>query len=259
MRPLKEFILDKLKVEIHPNRAQMGKAAAEAVANRIRFLSKSKENVRMVFAAAPSQNDILAALSQTPEIDWARITAFHMDEYLGLPANVSQLFGHYLRQHIFEKVSMRNVYFINPEPTDVQAECERYSDLIGEAPIDIVCMGIGENGHIAFNDPPVANFNDTATVKVVELDKVCRQQQVNDGCFPTLADVPEQAITLTVPALMSADAVFVVVPGPTKTEAVYRTLKGPIATSCPASITRLHDDCRLFLDKDSAAKIYSEF
>ncbi|MFQ5752988.1 MAG: 6-phosphogluconolactonase, partial [bacterium] len=164
-----------------------------------------------------------------------------------------------IRQHIFEKVEMQKVHFINPEPKDVQAECKRYSDLIREAPIDIVCMGIGENGHIAFNDPPVANFNDPATVKVVELDEVCRQQQVNGGCFPTLADVPECAITLTVPALMSAEAIFIVVPGVTKTEAVYRTIKGPIATSCPASITRLHDDCHLFLDKDSAAKIYSEF
>ena len=138
---------------------------------------------------------------------------------------------------------------------DPQAECQRYAELLSEQPIDIVCMGIGENGHIAFNDPPVADFNDPQKVKVVELEEKCRQQQVNDGCFPTIDDVPKTAISLTIPSLVSANYLCVVVPGPTKTQAVHDTLYGPISTVCPASILRKHDSAVLYLDPAAAAKM----
>lgn len=252
---IKEFHVDRLKVEIYPGRTEMGRAAAHAVGERLRNAQRTKDDIRMVFAAAPSQNDFLAALSELPDIDWSKVTAFHMDEYLGLPPDAAQSFGRYLREHIFDKVSFKQVHFIYSQAADVAAECHRYASLLQEAPVDIVCMGIGENGHLAFNDPPVANFFDPEMVKVVELDEVCRQQQVNDGCFATLDEVPQKAITLTIPALLATEFISVVVPGPTKKDAVYRALYDAIDTACPASILRKHKQTILYLDTDSAARI----
>ena len=138
-----------------------------------------------------------------------------------------------------------------PRRTEAQAECDRYAELLGAAPLDIVCLGIGENGHLAFNDPPVADFHDPAAVKIVELDEPCRRQQVNDGCFPAIEQVPTHAITLTIPTLLSGRRLVAVVPGPAKREAIRRTLTGPIETACPASILRTHAACTLYLDRQS--------
>ena len=255
VKPQKEFQIDKLRVKIYQNRQSLGEAAALAVRERISALLKEKNEIRMIFAAAPSQNELLKTLSEIAGIDWSRITAFHMDEYLGLPGDAPQGFGNFLRMGLFEKVPFKLVHYLNPTPADIRAECHRYATLLNEAAIDIVCMGIGENGHVAFNDPPVADFDDPETVKVVELDEVCRQQQVNDGAFANIMEVPSQALTLSVPTLMSGGALFAVVPGPTKTQAVHRTLVGPIATDCPASILRQHPDAVLYLDRDSATRI----
>lgn len=208
----------------------------------------------MVFAAAPSQNEFLKSLTQE-KIDWQRITAFHMDEYLGLESCAPQQFGNFLKARLFDVVQFGSVYYIDSGASDTRAECRRYAELLLKEPIDIVCMGIGENGHIAFNDPPVADFKDPEVVKVVELDEVCRQQQVNDGCFTSIDEVPAQAITLTIPVLMSAHFLSVVVPGKTKADAVEKTMRGPISEQCPASIIRTHADAVVFLDKDSAKKI----
>ncbi len=239
-----------MEVNVFDSRKEMGEAAAKVVASKILELLSIKESIRMVFAAAPSQNEFLESLVNIKDIPWNRITAFHMDEYLGLPKDHAALFANFLEDKIFEKVNFREIHLIDGN-NDPESECLRYASLLEASPIDIVCMGIGENGHIAFNDPPVALFNDPATVKKVALDAACRQQQVNDGCFPNLQKVPKHALTLTVPALLNADFISCVVPGKNKKEALKTALYGPIETQCPASILRLHRNCHLFTDKDA--------
>lgn len=252
-KPDSSFVVDRLRVEVHQNRRVMGAAACAAVADRLRRLLALQASVRIVFAAAPSQNEFLAALTEAPGIDWSRIEAFHMDEYLGLPGESPQSFGAYLRDHIFAPVKPGIVHYLNGNARSPVEECHRYARLLRERPVDIVCMGIGENGHIAFNDPPVADFADPETVKVVTLEERCRLQQVHDGCFKNLDAVPTRALSLTVPALMSGRAIYCLVPGQTKSEAVLRTLRNEISTACPATILRTHTRAELYLDPDSAA------
>jgi glucosamine-6-phosphate deaminase len=250
VQPLKTAVIDRLRVEVYPNRLAMGTAAGTQAARKIRQLLEKQEEVRIVFAAAPSQNELLATLAKADGLDWKRITVFHMDEYIGLPHDAPQKFSRFLQEKLFDIVKPGKVNLIDCTG-DPQAECERYTRLLKEKPIDIVCLGIGENGHIAFNDPPVADFNDPHWVKIVELDEACRQQQVNDGCFPDFASVPTHAVTLTIPALMSGRSLFCVVPGPTKRHAVTETLHGSVGTHCPATIMRSHADCTLYVDTDS--------
>ena len=203
---MEKFQVDQLRVEVYSNRSDAGSAAGKEVVETIHKLLLKKPMIRMIFAAAPSQDEVLEYLVRhQQEVDWTRITAFHMDEYLGLDEGSEQLFSTYLKDHIFDHVPFHQVHLINSKDP---VEAERYARLINEAPIDIVCLGIGENGHLAFNDPPVADFSDPETVKIVELDEICRQQQVNDGCFPSLEEVPRQAITLTIPTLFNADHLF---------------------------------------------------
>jgi glucosamine-6-phosphate deaminase len=246
--------INKLDVEVYKTRAEMGAAAVVRVSAKINELLRQQDTVNIIFAAAPSQNEFLEGLLQAP-IEWPRIRAFHMDEYIGLPPDGEQGFGNFLRVRLFEKVPFLSVSYIDGGATDLRKECERYADLLGQDPPDIVCMGIGENGHIAFNDPPVADFNDPYMVKVVELDLPCRQQQVNDGCFARLGLVPRHAITLTVPALMAGRFIYCMVPGRLKADAVFNTLTEEIGTDIPASILRRHEHAELFLDVDSAEKI----
>ncbi|MBP2463900.1 MULTISPECIES: 6-phosphogluconolactonase [unclassified Rhizobium] len=252
LRPLPKTrrTFDQLAVESFATRAQMGAAAAADIAAALAERLASQPTVRMVFAAAPSQGDMLAALATVPGLDWNRVTAFHMDEYIGLDPASPARFANWLDAHVFNRLPFAAVHRITPEP-NAEAEVARYATLMNEAPIDIVCLGIGVNGHIAFNDPPVADFEDPLDVKVVVLDDICRQQQVDDDCFPDFASVPHQAVTLTVPRLVRAERLFCVVPGSIKREAVARTLYGPIATECPASILRNHPACTLYIDKDS--------
>ena len=214
----------------------------DEAAAAIRGVLAQKEERNMIFAAAPSQNEMLAALAAQPGIEWNRVNAFHMDEYIGLAPDAPQGFANFLRAAIFTKVPFRSVNCLDGTAAsrDPAAECARYSQLLRRFPVDITCMGIGENGHIAFNDPPVADFDDPALVKPVALDEICRNQQVHDGCFATLDDVPTHALTLTVPALMHAAQVFCVAPAATKARAVRDTLLGDIRTACPASILRRH-------------------
>ncbi|MBK7105576.1 MAG: glucosamine-6-phosphate deaminase [Ignavibacteriae bacterium] len=245
--------VDNLFVEIYKTRAECGFASANEIAKKIKELLYEKDSITMIFAAAPSQNEMLENLIKISEIDWNRITAFHMDEYVGIDPQAPQAFGQFLRDRIFDKVPFKQIHIIETKGKDINNVCEEYSKLLNEKPIDIVCMGIGENGHIAFNDPPFADFNDSKFVKVVELDEVSRQQQVNDGCFKKIDDVPKQAITLTIPALFSGQYLFVIVPGKTKAKAVKETLRGPITENCPATILRNHKNTKLYLDIDSSA------
>ena len=249
---MKSIQVDKLQVEIYENRTLMGEAAARDIKAKIAELLSQKAEINMIFAAAPSQNDVLKSLVEDKSIEWNRVNAYHMDEYIGLDKDAPQGFGNFLKEHIFGLVPFKSVNYIDITATDPEKEADRYGKLLDENPTDIVVMGIGENGHIAFNDPPVANFKDEKTVKPVKLDEVCRQQQVNDGCFASIDEVPTHAMTLTVPTLVRAPYLFCIVPAPTKAKAVYETLNGSIDEHCPATILRLQDNAKLYLDDQSS-------
>ena len=255
--PLEARTVDRLRVLIYRGREVMGIAAAEDVATAMRRVLGHKATVRMVFAAAPSQSEFLDALSQAADLDWSRVTVFQMDEYLGLPRDAPQSFGRFLRDNLFECVRPGMIHLIDGSKS-ASAEAERYAGMLAVAPIDIVCLGIGENGHLAFNDPPDARFDDPAAVKIVALAPASRQQQVNDGCFPFLDSVPTHALTLTIPTLMSGSRLFCIVPGQAKAEAVRNALSGAITPACPASILRRHANSSLYLDVDSSRLLNSE-
>jgi glucosamine-6-phosphate deaminase len=250
---VKEFKADKLTVKIFDSRDSMGQTAADEVRAKIKELLSQKDEISMIFAAAPSQNEFLAALVADKEIDWERVNAFHMDEYIGLDEDAPQRFGNFLKDRIFGKVNFKSVNYLDGNAADPEEECRRFSELLQSNTIDVVCMGIGENGHIAFNDPHVAFFDDPKLVKVVELDEKCRTQQVNDGCFETIDEVPTHALTLTIPALMLGENLFCMVPAKTKAEAVKNTVKGEIEEACPASILRTRENAILYLDQDSSS------
>lgn len=251
---MREITKEKLNVKIFESRSELGAAAAETLSGKIRELLKTKEYVNIIFASAPSQNEFLAELL-IRDIEWGHINAFHMDEYVGLDKNAPQGFGNFLKDRLFDKVSCREVHYLNGNATDLNEECKRYSDLLLKYPTDIVCLGIGENTHLAFNDPHVANFNDPEIVKVVDLDEDCRTQQVNDGCFNTLEDVPTHALTITMPALFKSTYAYAVVPGEFKANAIYHTLNSGISELYPSTILRRHDHAILFIDENSASKL----
>jgi glucosamine-6-phosphate deaminase len=233
-----------------PDSGALGRAAAHDIAGALVRRLASRPRVRMVFASAPSQEATLDGLAGYPGIDWARVTAFHMDEYLGLDPGAPQRFGNWLRAAFLDRVPIGAAHLIDPGD-DPHATAAEYARLLSAAPIDICCLGIGVNGHLAFNDPP-ADLDDPALVKIVELDEVSRGQQVDDGCFETRAEVPRRAITLTVPALLAAEQVFCMVPGARKRAAVTRALRGPIGGELPASALRTRPDCAIYVDAESA-------
>ncbi|MCY7357938.1 MAG: glucosamine-6-phosphate deaminase [Rudanella sp.] len=245
----------RLIVRQFDNRTQLGEAAAGAVANRMRALLAQQDTINMIFAAAPSQQEFLTGLCSQPDLDWGRVNAFHMDEYVQLPHNAPQRFGNFLKIRLFDRVSFRTINYLDGNRLDSAEECARYGRLLHQNPVDIVCMGIGENCHIAFNDPHVADFNDPVPVKVVDLDMACRQQQVNDGCFDRLEEVPTHALTLTIPALMQVPHVFCMVPGRNKAPAVFHTLNTAVSETYPSTILRWHNNAILFIDSDSAGQL----
>ena len=248
-----EFKKDKLVVKRYDTREEMGACAAAEAEKVITQIIAKKGQINMIFAAAPSQNEMLASLLNSQIIDWSKVNALHMDEYVGLPEGDSHTFGAYLYEHIFRHKNFKSIHYIGGG--DPEAVCARYTKILEEYPVDVVCLGIGENGHIAFNDPWVADFHDPKPVKIVELDGMCRQQQVNDGCFPTLNDVPKQAMSLTMSFIMSVPNAICVVPTDRKANAVYGATRGPVTTACPASILRQHKNAGLYLDKAAASKI----
>lgn len=241
-------------IHVSVDRNDAAVVAGKAVENCIEKLQEKKETIRIVFAAAPSQNGILDYLAGSSNIKWQNIVAFNMDEYIGLPKEAPQLFSNYLEERLFSKVNLKKKFTINSHK-DTQEEIKRFTELINEGPIDIVCLGIGENGHIAFNDPPVADFGDSETIKIVELDEACRLQQVNEECFDSIEEVPERALTLTIPALLKGEHLFCTVLGKNKREAVEKALAGPVATSCPASILTEHPNCEFFFDEEAFGNI----
>jgi len=257
MAPIQQFTADHLHVDVYPTRDEMGKSAAKDAAAQIQALLNTKAFVNIIFAAAPSQNEMLFHLASHQDIDWSRVNAFHMDEYVGLHSTAPQRFGHFLDQAIFGKLPFHEVHYINGNASNPEEECSRYAALLEAHPVDLVCMGIGENTHIAFNDPHVADFNDASMVKLVALDEVSRMQQVHDGCFASVEEVPRMAITLTVPALMRAASIFCVVPGINKAQAVYHTINSPVTALYPSTALRLHENVRLYLDEKSASMLTS--
>ncbi len=252
---IRSFKKDKLTVKIYSSREELGRASAHEAGNMIKELLESQENITVIFAAAPSQNEFLENLINQEGIEWERINAFHMDEYIGLQPTAPQGFGNFLKEQIFSKRPFRSINYLNGQCESTDEECTRYAQLLAANPVHIVCMGIGENGHIAFNDPHVANFNDKELVKVVELDSQCRQQQVNDGCFESIDQVPTHALTLTIPALLKARFIYCMVPGMTKAKAVANTIEQEVSEHYPSTILRNHVSANLYLDTLSATII----
>jgi glucosamine-6-phosphate deaminase len=253
--PHRRFMVDSLRVEVYDDRAHAGRAAAAHVAQAIAARQAEAGRANVVFAAAPSQSELLAGLIAHPNIDWSRVMAFHLDEYLGVDADHRASFRRFLQEHLFRLIGLREdqMQLIPGEQTARPLQvCLDYESLLLASPTDIVCAGIGENGHLAFNDPPVADFTDPVLVKVVKLDAACRNQQLHDGGFDRLEDIPTHGYTLTIPALLRAPVLAVIVPGPRKAEAVLATLHGPITETCPASVLRRHPGAILYLDRDSA-------
>jgi glucosamine-6-phosphate deaminase len=249
-----EFQKENLKVKIFENANLMGKAAAISVAEKLNTAVAEKGFANLILATGASQFQFLEHLQQQA-IDWKKITVFHLDEYKGMPVTHPASFRKYLKERILDKVQPKQVHYLNGDAPDAEAEVLRYESLLKAHPIDVACIGIGENGHIAFNDPPVADFNDPKLVKVVELDEACRKQQLGEGWFPTLEDVPTHALSLTIPAIMRCKTISCVVPDERKAEAVYNTLNAEISTACPATILRNHPEAVLYLDSGSASKI----
>ena len=249
------LILDKkaglLHVKVYETREEMGREAAKDAAARMKAIMQQKGMVNAVFAAAPSQNEFLKYIAEY-DIDWSKVKAFHMDEYITLDKDAPQGFGNFLKKAIFDRVPFLEVNYLDGQTKDPQAECVRYSKLLAENPPNIVFLGIGENGHLAFNDPDVADFNDPYKVKVVKLNDICMNQQVNDGCFEKFEEVPKTAITLTMSMIMSITEAVITVPGTTKKDAITNTVNAEISTSCPATILRNHKSAVLYLDIDSA-------
>lgn len=251
---MKSYKKDLLDIKVFDTRAEKGSCAADHAETCIKEMLQVKDELNVVFAAAPSQNDFLKCLSEK-KLEWNRINAFHMDEYIGLSEDAPQGFGNFLKERIFSLVPFKSVYYLYDAEKTPEQICEYYGKMLSEREIDIVFMGIGENGHIAFNDPHVAYFDDPEIVKIVDLDAKCRQQQVNDGCFETLDLVPKYAITLTIPTMMKAGRLIIIAPTALKADAISKLYNGPISQSCPASITRRHPAATLFTDVPGASKL----
>ena len=256
---LKIFWPGKMEIRIYKTRKEAGKDAAAHGAFVLRKLladpERSDDRVNVIFAAAPSQNDTLAALRKEEGIDWSRVRAFHMDEYVGFGRERKESFGYYLYKHVFGKLPFGEVHYLRGDAPDPEAECARYAGLLEQYPPDIVFLGIGENAHIAFNDPWVADFHDPKPVKLVQLDQTCRMQQVHDGCFPTLDDVPTHAFTLTVPTLMRAGQLICTVPGATKADAVWKTYVSPAGEAVPSTAMRSHPHASMYCDAESGKRL----
>ena len=249
-----QFNVENVAVEIYSDKPSLSSAAAYFVADQIKAAFTRRGEANVVFATGASQYDFLAALRALNNVDWSKVTAFHLDEYINLSAQHPASFRRYLQERLFDDLPFRAVHLLEGDAVDPRQECVRYEALLRDKTIDIACIGIGENGHLAFNDPP-ADFETDALVHVVTLDLACRQQQVGEGHFPTVDDVPAQALSMTIPAILSAEVISCVVPNRRKAEAVRCALEGPVEPGCPASVLRRHPQCRLYLDSGSASHL----
>ncbi len=251
---MRTFTVEALQVSIYEEAGVMGKAAANFVGNKLLEAITDRGAANLILATGASQFSFLDALKER-DIDWKKITVFHLDEYKGISAAHPASFRRYLRERILDEVGPKKIYFLNGDEDNLETEMFRYAEELKKHAVDIACIGIGENGHIAFNDPGDADFNDPKLVKLVKLDEACRNQQLGEGWFPTLGDVPGHALTLTIPAIMNCKTISCAVSDERKAKAVFAALYRNISTECPASILRTHPDAQLFLDTASASKI----
>jgi glucosamine-6-phosphate deaminase len=252
------LLCERLKVEIYRDKETAGIAGAAIAAEEIRSMLAHKRQASVIFASAVSQDSFLTALRAHNDIEWNRITVFHLDEYAGMSPDHPASFRRYLRERLLDHVPVRAFHQLNGEAKDLGMECKRYSALLGDAQPGLVALGIGENGHLAFIDPQSCNFNDPEDVRAVDLDDVCRMQQVHDGAFAHLDDVPRAALSLTVPLILRIPRALIFVSGEKKAMAVKAALGGPLSETCPASALRQHPNANMFLDQAAAARLDSD-
>ncbi|MCX8036671.1 MAG: glucosamine-6-phosphate deaminase [Candidatus Sumerlaeia bacterium] len=257
VHPVKQWHVESLEVRVYADKRVLSEAAADEVADVLKRAIKLRGRAVAIFSTGVSQLEFIAALRTRRGIDWEQVVAFHLDEYLGLSPDHPASLRRFLRERLFAAVRPGAIHYMAGEAPDPQAECRRYAKLLTDlGPADIACIGIGENGHIAFNDPHAADFNDPALVKIVDLDEACRRQQAGEGWFSRLEDVPPRALTLTVPAILSAKIISCVTPEARKADAVRRALEGPVTSACPASVLRNHRHAILYLDRESSALLH---
>jgi|ERR1035437_2096302 glucosamine-6-phosphate deaminase len=249
------YSFDRLKVEVHPDSESAGRAAARAAAECMRQIGCEQDAVAVIFATGASQLDMLRALVATPDIPWNKIVGFHLDEYVDLDEDHAASFRRYLRENLTSRVRMREFFAVDGSAPDHDAVCREYAERLRAAAPRLCLLGVGENGHLAFNEPAEADFDDPADVKIVTLDATCRQQQTAEGWFGSIEDVPARAITVTIPALFRVPRLIVTIPGKRKAQIVRRAFTEPISTHCPATILRTHPCATVYLDPDSAAEL----
>jgi len=252
---VRRFRVQNLSVEVHPDGKSLGAAAALAAAKAMKDLGARLETFGVIFATGVSQQDTLEALTHIEGIPWDRVRGFHLDEYVGLPTEHVASFRRYLRENLTSKVDMRSFHEVDGTANDPDEVCRIYAEKLAAANPRLCLLGIGENGHLAFMDPAVADFNDPRDVKVVRLDAACRAQQVAEGWFNNLESVPECAISVTIPAILRVPKLIVSVPGSRKAAIARRTLEEAISTRCPATILRTHPDVTVYLDRESASEL----
>lgn len=249
------FSLGNLKINIYPSREAAGVAAAQSTAAALKELSTRRESIGVIFATGASQLETLRALVKIEGLPWHKVSGFHMDDYIDLPKDHPASFLKYLQKNLTQQVQMKEFFAIDGNAPDIEQTCNRYSKALRSADPQLCLLGIGENGHLAFNDPHEADFNDPRDIKVVLLDKLCREQQASEGWFNSVADVPQRAITLTMPTLFRVPKIIVSISGKRKAHIVRRTLLDPISTVCPSTILRTHADTSLYLDEEASAEI----
>ena len=256
--PIQCFSCERLNVEIYGSREEAGSAAAAAVAKELTRLGRVQESIGVIFATGASQLTMLRALTAIAGLPWHRVLGFHMDEYVGISSDHRASFRRYLRTELTERVKLQEFHEINGNALPPERECHEYAEALRLAAPQICLLGIGENGHLAFNDPGVAEFHDPLDVKIVDLDNDCKQQQVAEGWFGSIEEVPAQALTLTIPTLLRVPKLIVSVPGSRKASIVREALTAEISTKCPATILRTHPDATVYLDAESAAELDSD-
>jgi len=247
------FISDRLTVRVFDSQTELATTVASEVHQYLVSTLATQGSAAIILATGNSQIRFLEALVRLGGVEWSRVTLFHMDEYLGIRPDHPASFRKYMRERVASFLKPKQFHYIEADTWEPIEECARYAGLLAAQPIDLCCLGIGENGHLAFNDPPVAEFNDPHRVKVVRLDDACKLQQVKEGHFPSLEAVPPYAITLTIPALMAVRKIVCIAPERRKAQAVRDALRGSVAPACPASILRQQAHACLYLDNDSAA------
>ena len=244
-----------LKVRVYPNAKAAGQAAAESVAAALRKLGAERNAIGVIFATGASQFETLRALTSISDVPWEKVHGFHMDEYIGIDENHPASFRRYLREKLTSRVSMAAFHEMDGSAADLETVRREYMAQLSAADAQICLLGIGENGHLAFNDPDEADFDDPEPMKIVTLDRACREQQLAEGWFPSFDQVPQRALTLTIPTLLKVPKLVASVPGKRKAAIVRRTLRDPVSVQCPATILRTHPDVTIYLDEESASEL----